>query len=41
MDTKRSRPGLVAALLWAALYLATGYISHEFNGPAISGCRPV
>ncbi|MBN3737005.1 MULTISPECIES: MASE1 domain-containing protein [Burkholderia] len=33
MDTKRSRPGLVAALLWAALYLATGYISHEFNGP--------
>ncbi|MEK7919744.1 MASE1 domain-containing protein, partial [Burkholderia contaminans] len=33
MDTKRSRPGLVAALLWAALYLATGYISHQFNGP--------
>lgn len=33
MDTKRSRPGLVAALLWAALYLASGYISHRFNGP--------
>ena len=33
MDTKRSRPGLVAALLWATLYLATGYISHRFNGP--------
>ena len=30
---KRSRPGLVAALLWATLYLATGYISHRFNGP--------
>ena len=33
MDTKRSRPGLVAALLWATLYLATGYISLRFNGP--------
>ena len=30
---KRSRPGLVAALLWATLYLATGYISLRFNGP--------
>ncbi|WP_323122064.1 MASE1 domain-containing protein [Burkholderia alba] len=33
METSRSRPGLVAALLWAALYLASGYISHQFNGP--------
>ncbi|OMG71731.1 MASE1 domain-containing protein [Burkholderia ubonensis] len=33
MNTTRSRPGFVAALLWAALYLASGYISHLFNGP--------
>ncbi|KWZ47350.1 hypothetical protein WS73_01795 [Burkholderia savannae] len=33
MNNKRYRTELVAALLWAALYLATGYISHAFNGP--------
>lgn len=33
MNTKRSRPELVAALLWAALYLASGYLSHALNGP--------
>jgi len=33
MNTTRSRPGLVAALLWAALYLVTGYLSHQYNGP--------
>ncbi|PCE28734.1 hypothetical protein BWP39_00660 [Paraburkholderia acidicola] len=33
METSRSRPGLAAALLWAVLYLASGYISHLFNGP--------
>lgn len=33
MEISRSRPGLAAALLWAALYLASGYISHLFNGP--------
>ncbi|AYZ62533.1 hypothetical protein EGY31_04260 [Burkholderia multivorans] len=32
-NTTRSRPGFVAALFWAALYLASGYISHLFNGP--------
>ncbi len=33
MNTKRSRTELVAALLWAALYLASGYLSHALNGP--------
>jgi integral membrane sensor domain MASE1 len=33
MATSLSKPRLVTPLLWALLYFASGYLSHQLNGP--------